>query len=837
MIKKKTLKKIKKYITKDNLKSLILWAFLVFFIFGGIFIVWATTISLPDLNSFEERRVAQTTKIYDRTGEIVLYDVFGEVKRTVVPLEEMSEEIKQAIVAVEDQDFYEHNGIQISAIFQAILNNLKSGNLLGGQGGSTITQQVLKNALLTREKKISRKLKEWVLAPRLEKVLDKDEILEIYLNEIPFGGSVYGIQEAARRFFGKDAIDLDLVESAYLAGLPQAPTYYSPYGNNLQALEARKNHVLDQMVKSGFISESEARSAKNVKVEFEKPQEYGIKAPHFVLYVRELLEKEYGKDLIEQGGLKVTTTLDWELQKEAEEIVKRRALQNKEDFDAENAALVASDPTNGDILVMVGSRDYFDEEIDGNFNIATANRQPGSTFKPIVYAEAFNKGYRPETVVFDLSTEFSSSCKDDGECYRPVNYDNAYRGPMSLRDALAQSVNVPAVKTLYLAGLRDSLLLARSMGIDTLTNVDQYGLTLVLGGGEVSPLDMTEVYGVFATEGIRRDLTGILKVEDSAGNVIFEKDPEENKGEQVMSEQTARLINDVLSDNVARTPAFGSNSPLNFTGRDVAAKTGTTNDYRDAWTIGYTPNLVVTAWAGNNDNRSMDKKVAGFIITPIWNEFMQIALDKIENQNFNNPDPITPGIKPIIAGYWKGEETAVFDVNTGEPATDDTPEEDRVTAVVGSAGEGIHSILHWVNKADPLGPYPRNPAADSQYAMWEEAVRRWTITQNISDDVDVVDPDDIMRIELRVDGIRDGGVFDADEVVYIKASITDGRNITGNVIINGELAGSLGVANQSFIFMPQEMEEGLIKSRNTLKIEARDSEGNEYEEEFKFFIN
>lgn len=829
MSKKKTFKKI---FTSALFKRLILWCILFFFIVGGIFIIWATTINLPDLNSFEQRKIAQSTKIYDRTGEIVLYDVFGEFKRTVVPLSDISKYVVMATVAVEDQNFYTHNGIQISAIFRAIINNIKRGDLLGGQGGSTITQQVIKNAILTREKKVSRKLKEWVLAPRLEKVLTKDEILEIYLNEVPYGGSVYGIQEAARRYFGKEAKDLDLVESAYLSGLPQAPTFYSPYGNNLDALENRKNYVLDQMYDSGYITLSERDSAKQAVVQFQKPTEYGIKAPHFVLSIRERLEQQYGREFVEEGGLKVITTLDWELQEKAEEIVKRNALSNKVDFDAENAALLATDPNNGDILVMVGSRDYFDEDIDGNFNIITANRQPGSTFKPIVYAEAFNKGYRPETVVFDLPTEFSSTCSDEGgECYSPVNYDGEYNGPISFRNALAQSVNVPAVKALYLAGITDSLNLAVKMGLETLTNANQYGLTLVLGGGEVRPLDLTKAYGVFATEGIKHDLNGILKIEDRDGKIVYEKNID---GERVMSEQTTRLISDILSDNVARTPAFSANSPLYFSNYDVAAKTGTTNDYRDAWTIGYTPNIVVTAWAGNNDNRSMDKKVAGFIITPLWNEFMQIALQKIEPAFFTKPNPINPNIKPVLAGYWKGEETEVFDVSTGELANEDTLDENKAMAVTGSSRDGIHSILHTVDKNNPLGDAPRNPNFDNQYVRWEESISKWVESQNISDKVELDDPEKLLKIELVIDGISDGQRFDPEEVIFIKANITDGRRLSGDVYINKEKISQLGVSNQSFIFMPKKL--GIENSRNTLEIKITDIQGEEYYEKFTFYI-
>lgn len=817
--------------TKKTLKNILLWGVLGFFIFTGLFIIWATTIDLPNLDSFDERRVSQSTKIYDRTGEIILYDVFSEVKRTIVPLSEMSDYIQKATIAAEDQSFYEHNGIQISAIIRAIRNNIQDGNLLGGQGGSTITQQVIKNALLTKDKKISRKIKEWILAPRLEQVLTKDEILEIYLNETPYGGSVYGVQEAARRFFAKDAKDLSLAESAYLAALPQAPTYYSPYGNNLEQLEARKNYVLDQMYRSGFISESELASAKQAEVNFEKQEEFGIKAPHFVLYVREQLEKEYGREIIEEGGLKVVTSLDWELQKDAEEIVKEWALKNATENDAENASLVATDPQTGDILVMVGSRDYFDEEIDGNFNIATAARQPGSSFKPIVYAEAFNKGYRPDTVVFDLSTEFSATCDNGGDCYRPVNYDNAYLGPISLRDALAQSRNIPAIKALYLAGLESSLALAKKMGLETLTDSERYGLTLVLGGGEVTPLDMAGAYGVFASEGVKYDKRAILRIEDSEGNTLFESEPE---GDRVLSEQTSRLINDVLSDNVARTPAFGTNSPLYFGGRDVAAKTGTTNDYRDAWIVGYTPNIAVAAWAGNNDNRPMQRKVATYLVSPMWREFMDVALEKMEHESFNDPDPLDPNVKPILAGYWKGEETTIIDKTTGKEADGRTPQENKVTVVTGG-GYGIHSILHYVDKNNPLGPSPDNPNSDPQYRLWEDAVENWVRKQNISEDIETVDLDNYQQTYLQILSPDNGESYFGDSRMVVSVIISNGDKIKeGKVYLNSNEIGELETVGNSIMFIPNEIDG--IKENNTLEVKVTSEKGEEYSNKINFQI-
>lgn len=706
------------------------------FVGSGTFLLWAASLTIPDLRSFEERKISQSTKIYDRTGEVLLFDVHENIKRTIVPLEDISEHIKNATVAIEDAEFYRHGGIKPTSIIRAIVVNMIQ--LRFSQGGSTITQQVIKNALLTSEKKISRKLKEWVLAVKLEQVMSKSEILALYLNETPYGGSVYGVEEASRAFFGTPAKNLSLAQAAYLAALPQAPTRYSPYGNHTDDLEQRKNLVLEKMLENGMIQKEEYDAARVQTIVFLPRAETGIRAPHFTMYVRDYLEKKYGSDAIEEGGLSVITTLDYVLQAQAEEIVKHYALENKKNFNAENAALVAIDPATGHILAMVGSRDYFDTDIDGNFNVAIAHRQPGSAFKPFVYATAFKKGFTPETVVFDVSTEFSTACTPQSspkypgaECYRPGNYDNIFRGPVSLRNALAQSINIPAVKMLYLAGLEDSLRTARDMGITSLTDVGRYGLTLVLGGGEVSPLDMASAYGVFANEGVRNAHTPILRVSDTSGAVIEEYT---KNSREVLPSDVAHAISDVLSDNAARAPAFGGSSALYFPGRDVAVKTGTTNNYRDAWIVGYTPNIAVAAWAGNNDNSPMQKKVAGFIVAPLWNAFMQKALATLPQQSFPPAPPRNASaLAPVLRGVWQGGRTISVDTRTGLPAAPDTPSEflqDRLAT-------DVHTILYWINKDNPLGPAPEIPAHDAQFASWEFGVRSWASQNGIVDGVPV----------------------------------------------------------------------------------------------------
>lgn len=699
-------------------QKVLLDVFIAFFalglLVGGAILVWIATLDIPNLSSFEERQVLQSTKIYDRTGEVLLYDLHQDVRRTIVPYDNISRHIKNATVAIEDDTFFEHKGIRPIRTLKAVFDNIMTGDLLGGQGGSTITQQVIKNSILQREKTLTRKIKEWILALRLEQVLTKDEILGHYLNESPYGGTIYGVEEASLSFFGKSASEVTLAEAAYLASLPQLPTYYSPYGSHIDDLEKRKNLVLERMLANKFINQEEYDAAMNERVEFKPQSATGIRAPHFVFYIREQLVKLYGEESLAEMGLKVTTTLDWELQEKAEDIVREKAFYNEKAFNAENAALVAADPTNGDILVMVGSRDYFDKEIDGNFNIALAERQPGSSFKPFVYATAFKKGYTPETVVFDLKTQFSTHCSPDNftsedNCYAPDNYDHQFRDPVTFKNALAQSLNIPAVKALYLAGIDESLKTARDLGITTLTNRDQYGLTLVLGGGEVKLLEMVGAYGAFANEGERAELTGILRIEDNQGNVLQETEP---KLSRVLDRDITLQISDILSDNVARTPLFGANSALYFPGRDVAAKTGTTNDKRDAWVVGYTPNLVVGAWAGNNDNTSMNE-ISGLIITPLWREFMDVALEKIPVKTFAKAPRTPDNIKPVLRGVW-------FDPS--ELVVDDPENGGRID--VEQAVLGAHSILYFVNKDDPRGSNPVNQK-DPQFSLWEYPVSLW----------------------------------------------------------------------------------------------------------------
>ena len=843
--KKKHVSRFVRHLTRN---LLIIAASIVLVIFG-VLLFWIGSFKIPSIESFTERKIVSSTKILDKTEEVVLFDANEDIKRTIIPYQDISLNAKNAIVAIEDDEFYKHNGIDVRATLRGIMKTglakFNIGND-GVQGGSTITQQVVKNNLLTSEKRISRKMKEWFLAPKLEKILSKDEILALYLNSIPYGGRIYGIQEASLAFFKKDATDLTIAESAYLAAIPNAPTFYSPYGQNRDQLEERKNLVLSRMRELSFITEDEYQSALEEEIEFASQEEQHAKALHFVQFIQSYLEGKYGSEMVENGGLKVITTLDWDLQKEAEEIIKKHALLNEEEWDAENAGLVAIDPQTGQILVMVGSRDYSDPDIDGNFNVTLAKRQPGSSFKPFAYATAFRKGYTPDTVVFDVRTQFSTACSSttfhsEGDCYSPQNYNSLYKGPVSMRNGLAQSINVASVKTLYLANVRDTLRLSKDMGITTLSNPDQYGLTLVLGGGEVSLLEMTGAYSVFANNGVRNAPVGILRVEDKEGNILEEYT---QRSQQVLDKNVALLISDVLSDNVARTPLFGPSSFLYFgEGRDVAGKTGTTNDNRDAWLVGYAPNLAVGVWTGNNDNSPMKRGSA--ISGGPWKEFMQFALAELPNERFEKPyeDWHDEEIKPAIRGIWQGSESVVIDSLSGKLATEHTPIETREELVITNP----HSILYWIDRTDPRGDIPKNPARDSQYSRWETTVQNWlrlnpqAIGDTITESDIPTEEDDIHTLEntpkIRIVTPKETITYAPNDGLTASIRKTGGKYSLKYVdyFVNNTFIGRSENGNFSFTFFPGDVDN--IKGVNELKAVAVDTKYNRGEAtvEFKVF--
>lgn len=796
--------------------------------------ILVASIKLPDLNNFKERRVAQSTKIYDRTGQILLYDVHGEEKRTIVSFEEIPRSVKNATVALEDTSFYRHYGFRPLSFLRAVLINFLRGSF--EQGGSTITQQLAKTTLLTPEKTIIRKAKEIIIAFKLERKYSKDEILNLYLNQIPYGNGAYGIEAATQTFFRKNAKDLTALEASYLVSLPKAPTYYSPYGKHRKELDARAEFALKKMLALGFLTEKEFKEAESQKIKFSPTRTQGIIAPHFVIEIREELNKKFGEDAVERGGFKVTTTLDVELQQKTEEIVSKYAETNEKNFNAKNAAVVALDPKTGNVLAMVGSRDYFDTAGEGNFNVATALRQPGSAFKPFVYATAFKKGLTPETVVFDFATEFNPLCTMDGKptwtaesspnfeeelkkCYHPQNFDEKFRGPVSLREALAQSLNVPSVKALYLAGITDSISTARDFGITSLNDPERFGLTLVLGGGEVSLLELTAAFGVFANEGIKSAWKHILKIEDAEGNAVYEA---KEISEEVIDKNIARVLNDILSDNKARAPSFGEFSALYFPGKKVAAKTGTTNDFRDAWVIGYTPDVVIGAWAGNNDNEPMEKKVAGFIVAPWWHEIMDYALTRAPSSEFTPPEPF-PQNKPFLRGEWRGGKEFIIDKISGKLATSHTPPDLQEKKVI----QEVHTILYWL---DPQSP---------QFKNWEEEVRKWAKVNGFLDQDESIVPQEYDNIHIpenfpkitKIDLTQQKQSYSKNATIIIKPQVTAKFNLAQVDFFYGdgeEFVGSVKKAPFEFA-LKLKILEGQGDSVQ-IKIKAYDGVGNSSEE-------
>ena len=756
--------KKRRFSKKSRVGAFVLRFFLIcltVFVLAGIGIFGYFSKDLPTLAKIEKQKNSQSSKIYDRTGEILLFEIKGEEERILVPLSEISPWLQKATIACEDSNFYKHFGLNFKAILRAVLNNLIVKFGLGErktiQGGSTITQQIIKNALLTPERTLTRKIKEAILAVELEFRYSKNQILELYLNQVFYGLNAYGVETASRLYFDKPAKELDLTEGAILAALPKAPTRLSPHGSHLDELFARQGYILDRMESLEFISEKEKGAAKKRVPNFSSKFS-GLKAaPHFVMYVKEELKQNYGEDYLKKGGLKIYTTLDWELQEEAELILKK-GVEKNEKYNAFNGALVALDPKTGQILAMVGSKDYFAKSypegcqsgknclFDPNVNVAIRNRQPGSAFKPFVYAKSFQKGYLPQTIIFDVKTEFNPACPGNAEqkkseygmdCYHPQNYDEKFRGPVMFKQALAQSLNVPSVKVLYLTGIEDSLNLAKEMGITTLNQPKgYYGLSLVLGGGEVKLLDLVSAFAVFAANGIKNEKTSILKIEDAKGALMEEW---KANPQVVLQENIAFLINNILSDNELRAPIFGENSPLCLGKRPAAVKTGTSQDFRDAWTIGYTPSIACGVWAGNSDNSPIEKKAGVYIAAPIWNEFIKKAYEtkanrksQIANKNENNfvlPGEIEDFPKPepqdtekfYLNGEFVQKSTLKIDTISGKLAGPLTPPE----LIEEREFCEILSILNYVDKNDPLCQTPENPFLDSQYKNWEEGIKNW----------------------------------------------------------------------------------------------------------------
>jgi 1A family penicillin-binding protein len=610
------------------------WRRYAFWLLPALFVFlfyWFILRDLPSPTSLGKYDVPLATKIYDR-NDVLLFDIFVGQNRTTVPLSDIPKYVREATISIEDKNFYNHSGINpVGGLLRAVAASIMGGKL---QGGSTITQQLVKSALLSPERTLTRKVKEFILSPIVEILYSKDKILEMYLNHVPYGGTAWGIETAAEKYFGKSVKDLTLAEASLLAGLPQAPTLYSPQGAHPEYAKERQKEVLHRMVEDKYITQAQAEEAANQELHF-KPTT-GIKAAHFVMYVKEQLVQKYGESMVERGGLKVKTTLDADLQEYAQATVAAEVDKLK-NLRVGNGAALVTKPATGEILAMVGSTDYF-ASASGSFNVVTALRQPGSSIKPINYAIGIEKHIvNPATMFLDTPTCFANQTGQAPYC--PKNYDGKFRGPVQLRFALGNSLNIPAVKMLYLNTVQDMVASASAFGLDTLKDPQKYGLSLTLGGGEVHMTDMAEAFGVFANGGIRKDLVSILKVTDKTGKVLEEhKDPNLDKavpsqlllsGPRVVSPETAFLISHILLDNNARQEAFGPSSSLVIAGHAVSVKTGTTDDLRDNWTIGFTPQVLVATWVGNNDNSTMNQALVSGITgaAPIWNRIMKKALE------------------------------------------------------------------------------------------------------------------------------------------------------------------------------------------------------------------
>lgn len=594
---------------------------------AGASFYWFILRGLPRPSDLVDHQPTLSTKIYDRGGTL-LFTFYKDQNRTLVFLPDIPEHFKSATLAIEDSQFYQHNGVSVKGILRSIKQILFNQEL---QGGSTITQQLVKNALLSPERTVQRKLKELVLSIEVEWRFNKDQILEMYFNQVSYGGTAYGAEQAAQTYFGKSIKEVDLAEAALLAGLPASPTTYSPFGPNPYLAVYRQHQVLNRMVETQKIAPQEAELAKQQKIRL-APQYTNIKAPHFVMFVKDLLVAEYGESLVEQGGLSVTTSLDWPLQQTVQTIVSDEVAKVSA-LNITNGAALVTNPQTGEVLAMVGSRDYWDTDRDGQVNLTTALRQPGSAIKPVNYSVAFQSGYTAASLINDSPVTYDLP---GSKPYSPVNYDGRFHGKITLRQALANSYNVPAVKVLASYGVNKMIEQGKNMGITSWNQPERYGLSLTLGGAEVKMTDMAVVYGTLANSGEKIPLKPILSVSNSQGKLLkgFSHFPE-----SVLDPKIAFILTDILADPLARSAAFGSRSYLNIPGHQVAVKTGTTNDKRDNWTIGYTVNRLTAVWVGNNDNSPMNQVASGITgASPIWNKIMLELLKDQPKHQFAKPD-------------------------------------------------------------------------------------------------------------------------------------------------------------------------------------------------------
>lgn len=701
---------------------LALYGLIVLVIAVPLLFLWYSR-DLPTPGKLVTGNIKDATRIYDR-NEKLLYSVYEDQNRTYVKLDNIAKPLQEATIAIEDKDFYKNKGFSPMG-YVRVFRNVLLGHRLAG--ASTITQQLVKNVLLSSERSLPRKIKEFILAIQVNNKYSKDQILEMYLNNIPYGGTAVGIEAAAETYFGKSASDLDLAESAFLAGLPQSPSTYSPFTGDTYYV-GRTEAVLKQMEEEKYITKEQREQALKKIENYKFSQRSAtFKAPHFVMYVKRILEEQFGSEMVERGGMKIITTLDYDIQQEAEKIVKEE-IEKLKSYKVGNGAAIVMDPKTGEILAMVGSKDYFADD-GGAFNAAVqAKRQPGSSLKPIIYAKGFEKGYTPATLLMDVKTQFGEGT-DGQPPYSPVNYSGKFLGPVQVRFALGNSLNIPAVKMLALVGIKDAMELAHNMGIaswePTQANMRNVGLSLVLGGREVTLLEEVTAYAVFADKGVRQDPVTILKVEDNKGKKIFEK--KDKEGEKVLSEEVAFLISHILLDNNARAQEFGTGSALRIPGKTVAVKTGTTDEKRDNWTVGYTPSYVVGVWVGNNDNTPMNPRIASGITgaSPIWNKIMSMVLKNKKDEQFEKPEDVEAITIDAFSGGLpvdgQGQRVEYFIKGT-EPTTKSP----------------IYQRDFFVFKED-------DPVSTDGKNRWQEGIDAW-IESSHKDDPKYHPPDDVKNI-------------------------------------------------------------------------------------------
>ncbi|MEK7527823.1 MAG: transglycosylase domain-containing protein [Patescibacteria group bacterium] len=780
------------------------------------------------------RREGYTSRIYDRNGELI-YDVYKDAKRTPVLWEDVPEFFKKATIAVEDKEFYKHRGFDPLTPFRIIKNLFYFRKLTGG---STLTQQLVKNVLLTSEVSITRKIKEFILAVQIEARYKKDEILLMYLNEAPYGGSAWGVGAGSEQYFGKAAKDLNFAESVILAGLPQRPNAYSPFSKTPTAYIARSEHVLTRMVEDGYITEDQKKETmpeiKGYKFFENKSQ---LLAPHFIFWIKDELAKKYGEDLVEGGGLKITTTLDLKIQRETQKIVSEE-VDKGEKLGFSNGAAIVIDPTNGQILAMVGSRDYFSTKTDGKFNVATqALRQPGSAIKPITYLTAIKKGYTASSLIMDTPVIFPASnaaLKD----YSPQNYTGKYIGPLSLRTALGNSINISAVKTLARVGLVNMLRQAYEMGLSTLEptaeNLRRYGLSVTLGGADVRMIDMGVAYSAFANWGEKVEPLGVLKVEDSKGRVLEEYRSVDGKA--VMTPQEAFIISNILADNSAREITFGAVNSLVIPNYSVAVKTGTTNDKRDNWTIGWTPNLLSVVWVGNNDNSPMGKVASGVSgASPIWRKIMLSTLPSRNKQDFPIPDKIVSVEVDRVSG-WAAHDSfpsrSEYFIDGTQP---NGPDLIHLKLKVCLDKAGLATPEDVANGSFDEKEYFRfvetDPVSTDGKNRWQEGIDSWINQQGDKDKYNP--PADycrgggqvVVNIDAPGDHSTQGSSFD------VKIGTNSLKKITEvKLWVNGE-------EFKTWTERPYETRLDLVEGLYTIKVKATDKDGNSNEREIKIGVN